>query len=146
MGRLVGLLREPGDQELEPQPRLDRLAELVEQMRSAGLDIKLHRVGAVRPLDGTTDLSAYRIVQEALTNALKHASVPQAEVVVGYLADNLELRVRNPAGGDGEPASGGRGLIGMRERAAFAGGSLEAGRKHDGWFEVRAQLPYRRSL
>jgi signal transduction histidine kinase len=145
MGRLVGLLREPGDQELEPQPRLDRLAELVEQMRSAGLDIRLHRIGAVRPLDATTDLTAYRIVQEALTNALKHASAPRAEVVVSYLADHLELRVRNPAVGGDEPGPGGRGLVGMRERAAFAGGSLEVGRKHDGWFEVRADFPYRRS-
>jgi signal transduction histidine kinase len=145
MGRLVGLLRDPGDQDLEPQPRLDRLAELVEQMRSAGLDIRLHRIGAVRPLDATTDLTAYRIVQEALTNALKHASAPRAEVVVGFLADHLELRVRNPAVGSGEPGPGGRGLVGMRERAAFAGGSLEVGRKHDGWFEVKAVLPYRRS-
>lgn len=144
MGRLVGLLRQPGDQELEPQPRLDRLDELVEQMRSAGLEIRLHRLGAVRPLDETADLSAYRIVQEALTNALKHASALQAEVVVGYLADNLELRIRNPAIDGGEPGSG-RGLVGMRERAAFAGGSLEVGRKHDGWFEVRANIPYRRS-
>lgn len=144
MGRLVGLLREPGDGELEPQPRLDRLDELVEQMGAAGLEIRLHRVGAVRPLDATTDLSAYRIVQEALTNALKHSSAPRVEVVVGYLADNLELRIRNPAVDGGEPGTG-RGLVGMRERAAFAGGSLEAGRKRDGWFEVKAQLPYRRS-
>lgn len=142
MGRLVGLLREPGDHELEPPPSLEQLHQLVEQMREAGLEIRLHRVGAVRPLDTTTDLSAYRIVQEALTNALKHASTPRAEVAISYLADTLEIRVRNPAV-DRHSGSGGKGLVGMRERAVFAGGSFEAGHHNDGWFEVRAHLPYR---
>ncbi|HLT95560.1 MAG TPA: histidine kinase [Acidimicrobiia bacterium] len=144
MGRLVGFIREKGELEkgepVAPQPTLDRLDALVDHMRAAGLEITVHRVGRRRDLEPTVDLSAFRVVQEALTNALKHGSRPEVVVEIGYLVDDLSIRVRNPA--DTVPSNGsGRGLLGMRERVAVSGGRIHTGMRR-GWFEVEARFPY----
>ena len=143
MRRLLGLLRSTDDDgRAEPQPSLDRLDELVEEVRSSGLPVDLEVSGDPLPVPPGLDLSAYRIVQEALTNVLKHAG-PQARarVHLTYGADDLEVAVTN-SGTTSSPGSGtGHGLIGIRERASVAGGSVEAG-PADGGYVVRARLPY----
>jgi len=140
MGRLVGFLRDPGDDAATPQPTLERLDDLVESMIDAGLDVDVHRVGSPKELDSITELSVYRVIQESLTNALRHGSSPRAVVELSYLVEHLAVRVRNPAaGGNGE---GGRGLMGMRERVGLVGGSMSAGHGTDGMFEVAASFPY----
>lgn len=143
MRRLLGLLRE-GDEELAlaPQPGLRYLDALLAQIREAGLPVELSVEGEPASLPPGVDLCAYRIVQEALTNALKHAGPATARVVVRYEGDALEVQVidtggHRPAGGNGV----GHGLLGMRERAALFGGQLEASRRSDGGFAVRARLP-----
>jgi signal transduction histidine kinase len=145
--RVVGLLRADTDAaERAPQPGLDRLDELVERGRQAGLDVEQLVVGVPRPLAVGVDLSAYRIVQEALSNAARHAPGSRVRVEVGYQTDGLQVAVRNdgtgPAG-DAEPdPDGGHGLIGMRERVAMLGGTLSAEPARDGGFAVVARLPY----
>jgi len=127
-----------------PQPSLAQVAQLVGQSRAAGLPVTLEVEGAVRPLPEALDLSAYRIVQEALTNSLKHAGQSQARVLVRYAADALELEISDTGHGTAPPAHGdgaGRGLIGMRERVALFGGALDAGPAPDHGFRVRARLP-----
>ncbi|HEV7566995.1 MAG TPA: ATP-binding protein [Microbacteriaceae bacterium] len=110
-------------------------------MRGAGLDIDLHVEGDSQPLAPGVELSAYRIVQEALTNVLKHARASRADVVLRYGDRLLELEVTDD--GIGAPANGsGHGLIGMRERAALYGGTLTAGHRPNGGFGVAAQLPH----
>jgi signal transduction histidine kinase len=142
--RLLGVLR-TGDEQLAigPQPGLGSLESLVEQVREAGLPVELQVEGEPVQLSPGVDLSAYRIVQEALTNTLKHAGrEAQAEVVVRYATSALELEVSD--NGSGAPASAngsGHGLIGMRERATLYGGALEAGARNGGGFVVRARLP-----
>jgi len=133
--------------ERTPQPSLAQVERLVNQSRAAGLSVTLEVEGAVRPLPEALDLSAYRIVQEALTNSLKHAGRSQARVLVHYAPDALELEISDngygaapnavAATGDGA----GRGLIGMRERVAIFGGELAAGPASDRGFRVRARLP-----
>jgi signal transduction histidine kinase len=139
--RLFGILREDEERaELTPQPRLAQLSVLLEQVRAAGLEVELHIEGAPQPLPPGVELSAYRIVQEALTNVLKHAHASRAEVLLRYRVRALELEVSDD--GSGAPANGsGHGLIGMRERAALYGGTLTAGRQPNGGFHVTAQLP-----
>jgi signal transduction histidine kinase len=141
--RLLGILR-TGDEQLAigPQPGLDSLDSLVEQVREAGLPVVLTIEGEQAPLPPGVDLSAYRIVQEALTNSLKHAGRAEAEIVIRYTASALELRIADngappPANGNGT----GHGLVGMRERVALYGGSLETGVVEQGGYEVRARLP-----
>jgi len=146
---------EPGEQPLTPQPGLAQLGALAGQVRAAGLQVELRVEGDLFPLPSGADLfplpsgadlSAYRIVQEALTNTLKHAHATTASVLVRYHAGEVALEVRDdghsPAAvtgaGDG---SGGRGIIGMRERAALYGGRLEAGPEPGGGFAVRAVFP-----
>jgi signal transduction histidine kinase len=144
MRRLVGMLRTDDDNPLAPQPGLDDLGRLVVQVREAGLPVELHVEGERRELPVGLELSAYRIVQEALTNALKHAGEASASVRVRYGADSLELEVVDD--GAGEPTrvdSGGHGLVGMRERVALYGGRFEAGRRPAGGFTVRVLLPIR---
>jgi len=142
MRRLLGMLRR-GDEELAlaPQPSLRHLGTLVAQIREAGLPVEVLVEGEAAALPPGVDLSAYRIVQEALTNALKHAGPATARVVVRYGAEDLEVDVldtgRRPAGGDGV----GHGLLGMRERVTLFGGELEAGHRREGGFAVRARLP-----
>ncbi len=128
--------------ERAPQPSLAQVAHLVGQSRAAGLSVTLEVEGAPRPLPEALDLSAYRIVQEALTNSLKHASRSQARVLVHYAPDALELEISD--NGHGATAAGdgaGRGLISMRERVALFGGELAAGPAPDHGFRVRARLP-----
>ena len=140
--RTLGLLRgENGD--AQPPAGLDRLDELIGQVREAGLTVTVHRAGDAVPLPPAIDLSAYRIVQEALTNVLRHAGPERVTVSVGFRADGLHLAVVN----DGrrvtvpEPGSGGQGLIGMRERATLFGGELSAAPRDGGGFAVHARLP-----
>jgi signal transduction histidine kinase len=144
MRRLVGMLRADEDDPLAPQPGLSDLPRLVEQVREAGLPVELEVEGERRELPVGLELSAYRIVQEALTNALKHAGEAKATVRVRYLQDSLELEVVDD--GPGAPAAatgGGHGLVGMRERVALYGGRFEATRRPSGGFTVRALLPVR---
>ena len=142
MGRLVGFLRAPDENTATPQPTMDHLDQLLQSMTDAGLGVTVHRVGRPRPLDSVTDLSVYRVIQESLTNALRHGSRPEAVVEIAYLADALAVKVRNPAA-DGNGAHGGRGLVGMRERVGLVGGTIDATRAVDGTFEVKGTFPYR---
>ena len=144
MRRLVGMLRSDNGDPLAPQPRLDDLPTLVSQVREAGLPVEFEVEGERRELPVGIELSAYRIVQEALTNALKHAGDAHASVHVRYGTDSLELEiVDDGAGVPTTVASGGHGLVGMRERVALYGGKLDAGRRPSGGFAVRVLLPIR---
>jgi signal transduction histidine kinase len=141
MRRLLGAMRERGrGAELEPQPGLDNLGALVERVRSAGLPVRLKVEGEPLALPRALDLSAYRIVQEGLTNVLKHADASHAEVRVRHRADALQLEVRDdgrgPAGGDGL----GHGLVGIRERVKLYGGEMTAGPANGGGFVLSASL------
>jgi signal transduction histidine kinase len=144
MRRLVGMLRSDTTDSLSPQPGLADLPTLVTQVREAGLPVELHVDGERRELPVGIELSAYRIVQEALTNALKHAGNAHAAVNVRYSVDSLELEIVDDGAGVLAPVSGGgHGLVGMRERVALYGGRLDAGRAQDGGFAVRVLLPIR---
>ena len=144
MRRLVGMLRSDAGDPLVPQPGLDDLSTLVERVRQAGVPVELQVDGDRRELPVGIELSAYRIVQEALTNALKHAGQARATVHVRYGRDSLELEIVDDGAGAQAPvASGGHGLIGMRERVALYGGRLDAGRRATGGFAVRVLLPTR---
>ncbi|WP_143234612.1 sensor histidine kinase [Paractinoplanes atraurantiacus] len=141
----VGLLRQEGDpdQELQPTPgfaeaELDRLLETV---RATGLEVELTRTGDPFPLSGPADLAAYRIVQEALTNARKHSTTPRVSLEIAYGETNLHLTVTNAAAASHRGAGTGHGLIGMRERARAAGGNLTAGLEDGDVFTVNARLP-----
>ena len=144
MRRLLGLLRstEEDGARAEPQPSLERLDELVEEVRSSGLPVELEVSGDPLPVPPGLDLSAYRIVQEALTNVLKHAG-PQAcaRVELVYGTDGLEVAVTNSGTTTTRGVGTGHGLIGIRERVSVAGGSVEAG-PTDGGYVVHARLPY----
>ena len=140
MRRLLGLLREDGELGLAPQPRLADLDVLAEQIRLAGLPVELAVEGKPRPLPIGVDLSVYRIAQEALTNSLKHAGPARARLVLRYLEAAVELEVVDD-GVSSSNGNGGHGLIGMRERVAVFGGTLEADRLATGGFRVLARLP-----
>lgn len=143
--RLLGLLREADSPAaLAPQPGLAEIGRLVEGVRAAGLTVELTIVGEPSALDPGVDLSAYRVVQEALTNALRHAGPARARVRISYLPGALEVEVADDGHGGGEPAGAGadgQGLVGMRERVALYGGEFLAGRRSEGGFAVRARLP-----
>lgn len=142
MRRLVGVLRRADEEaSLAPQPSLEHVEKLVEQTRDSGLPTELRIEGETTTLPQGIDLTAYRLVQEGLTNALKHANATQAEVVVRYADGNVELVVRDDGTGDGAGEGGGQGLLGMRERVAVWGGELFAGPRDGGGFELRARLP-----
>jgi signal transduction histidine kinase len=149
MRRLLGMLREPDEEPaLTPQPGLGQLAALAESVRAAGLPVHLVVNGRGAALPPAVDVSAYRIVQEALTNVLKHAGSAHAEVSIGYVDDSVTIEVTDDGLGLeaadmvwAEAAQGGRGLAGMRERVALFGGDLRAGPRPDGGFAVRARLP-----
>jgi signal transduction histidine kinase len=144
MRRLVGMLRSDRADELAPQPGLSDLPTLLAQVHGAGLPVELELEGEPRQLPVGIELSAYRIVQEALTNALKHAGEAHAIVRVRYGADSLELEIVDDGPGGQTPVtSGGHGLAGMRERVALYGGRLDAGRRPSGGFAVRVLLPVR---
>jgi signal transduction histidine kinase len=138
--RLLGAVHD-GETEYAPQPGLDRLDALVAQVRAAGLAVSFSVVGEPRQLSAGVDLSAYRIVQEALTNTLKHANASRAEVSLRYEDEAVDVEVRDDGTGGGNGAGAGRGLIGMRERVAAFGGSLEAGPAAAGGFAVKARFP-----
>jgi signal transduction histidine kinase len=145
--RLLGVLRHPGEDAARvPQPSLARLDALVDEFRDAGLAVDLRVEGAAATLPAGVDLAAYRIVQEALTNTLKHAHARRAEVVVRFepRAVGLDVRDDGPGHANGSVVPGaGHGLAGMRERVALHGGDLSAGRRADGpGFAVSARLPY----
>jgi signal transduction histidine kinase len=159
MRRLLGVLREdtrtatPGQQgaDRQPQPGLLQLNELLDEARDAsGSGIRLIVRGHMAALDPGVQLAAYRIVQEALTNARRHAEGTAVDVELHYTADALRLRVRDngpgppptsPSPSTATPPSGGHGLLGMRERAAAVGGELRTGSAHGGGFVVEATLP-----
>jgi signal transduction histidine kinase len=142
MRRLVGMLRTDSSDGLAPQPRLADLPTLMTQLREAGLPVELGIDGEYRELPVGIELSAYRIVQEALTNALKHAGRAHAAVRVRYGSDSLELEITDD--GAGIPADvpgGGHGLAGIRERVALYGGKFDASARLGGGFAVRVLLP-----
>jgi signal transduction histidine kinase len=144
MRRLLEVLKAEEDGNgRAPQPGLARLGELLDAMRASGLPVEAVVEGTPRPLSPGVDLSAYRIVQEALTNALRHAGGASALVVVRYEPDAVELEIGDYGPGPPEEsqASGGHGLIGMRERVRLFGGELVAGPRPGGGFLVRARLP-----
>jgi signal transduction histidine kinase len=144
MRRLVGMLRSSEGESLAPQPSLADLPRLVSQVREAGLPVELEIEGERPELPLGIELSAYRIVQEALTNALKHAGDARATVRISYSPDQLELEVADDGvGGPARVAGGGHGLAGMRERVALYGGRLDAGRRPERGFAVRVVLPIR---
>jgi signal transduction histidine kinase len=141
MRRLLGVLRRAEDaQALAPQPGLAALDTLVAQVREAGLSVDLKVEGTPTQLPPGLDLSAYRIAQEALTNALKHAGPAHAALTVTYARDTVEIENRDDGAGSGTGGGTGHGLVGMRERVALWGGKLHVGPESDGWV-VRASLP-----
>ena len=142
MRRLLGALRrEDEEAELAPQPGLARLEPLLEEVRSAGLRVDLEVDGDPFPLPHGIDVSAYRIVQEALTNTLKHAHASEARVLIGYGSDELRIDVRDDGNGNGNSDGLGHGLIGMRERVKIYGGEMSAASARDGGFTVSTRLP-----
>jgi signal transduction histidine kinase len=143
MRRLLGVLRADGeDADLAPQPGLAQLEALVAGVRTHGLEVELVVEGDCGGVPPAIDLSAYRIVQEALTNALKHAGRARAQVRVRRGADAVTIDVVDDGIGARAPASdGGHGLVGMRERVALFGGDLRAEPRPEGGFAVHARLP-----
>jgi signal transduction histidine kinase len=141
--RLLGFLRQAGDQDdLAPQPGLSQLPRLAASMRESDLAVEVSVEGEARSLPPTVDVSAYRIVQEALTNTIKHSAASRADVHLRYWPDELEVEIVDDGRPNGASSSGpgGLGLIGMRERAALHGGQLSAGPAAGGGFAVRAKL------
>lgn len=154
---LLGLLAPVADgdgDDLAPQPSLDRLSGLVDRIAFAGLPVEVRISGEPRPLPAGVDVTAYRIVQEALTNALKHGRASSAEVTIRYAERSLRVEVLNSGpsvlSSDGPAPSrprtehdlgNGRGLLGLRERVAVYGGELDARRRLGGGFRVRARIP-----
>ncbi|MER5183786.1 sensor histidine kinase [Streptomyces sp. NPDC002896] len=140
--QVLDTLRTPGDAPRAPAPGLDRLSELVEQAAGAGLTVGVETEGRPVPLPPGTDLAAFRIVQEALTNVVRHSGSRHARVLVRYEGRALRLRIDDDGPATGADAGGsGNGLAGMRERAAGLGGTIEAGTRPDGGFRVSAFLP-----
>jgi signal transduction histidine kinase len=142
MRRLLGAMRDEGqDAELAPQPGLDSLESLLEEVGRAGLPVRLHREGEPSPLPRAIDLSAYRIIQEGLTNALKHAEASQADVTLRYGPDELELEIRDDGRGASDTDGLGHGLVGVRERVKIYGGEMSSGPANGGGFVLRTRLP-----
>jgi signal transduction histidine kinase len=142
MRRLLAAMRhDEDDAELSPQPGLDRLDSLAEEVGRAGLPVRLHVEGEPFPLPRAIDLSAYRIVQEGLTNALKHAHASGADVTVRYGRDELGVEVRDDGRGAARRDGLGHGLVGIRERVKIYGGEMSAGTANGGGFLLEASLP-----
>jgi signal transduction histidine kinase len=147
MRRLLGVLREDDDERpVAPQPGVDDVGPLLDSARSAGLTVGLSVTGSPRPLPAGLALTVYRVVQEALTNVARHAAGARVGVTLGYESGDLEVLVEDDGGRpeaslpSGLP-SGGRGLLGMRERVALYAGTLDAGPVSDGGFAVHARFP-----
>ena len=142
MRRLLGATRGHGqDLELTPQPGLDNLDSLVDDVVRAGLPVRLHVDGDRVPLPRAIDLSAYRIIQEGLTNALKHARAQHADVTIRYGSDELQLEVRDDGRGPASTDGLGHGLVGIRERVKIYGGEMTAGTANGGGFVLSTRLP-----
>jgi signal transduction histidine kinase len=146
--QLFGPVRRGDGEALSGPPSMARIGELAQRARAAGLGIELRVLGDPVALPAGIDLTGYRIVQEALTNTLKHAGSARATVTVSYEPNELVLSIEDDGEGprdgyDLSDAGGGHGLVGMRERAALYGGLLQAGRRRGGGFAVRARLPTR---
>jgi signal transduction histidine kinase len=141
MRRMVGILRDPEEKSaLAPQPRLAQVDRLIEDVREAGLPVRLRVAGDVVSLPAGLDLTAYRVVQEGLTNTLKHSDATAAEVLIRFVGGQVEIEVTDNGSGPVE-ADDGYGLIGLRERVAFYGGELAAGPADTHGFRLRARLP-----
>ena len=142
MRRLLGMLRTDDPMATAPQPGLDALESLVAQMNQAGLATTLSVAGETRELPPGVDLNAYRIIQESLTNALKHGGPKvRAEVKLNYSDDTLTVDVVDDGRGAAAPAGDGQGLVGMHERVALLRGSMQAGPRPGGGFRVAAKIP-----
>jgi signal transduction histidine kinase len=142
MRRLLGAMRSDGDDlDLAPQPGLGGLDSLLDEVGRAGLPVRLHVDGEPAPLPRAIDLSAYRIVQEGLTNALKHARARHADVTLRYAADELQIEVRDDGVGSSSNDGLGHGLVGVRERVKIYGGEMSAGTANDGGFVLSTRLP-----
>ncbi|MCQ4083616.1 sensor histidine kinase [Streptomyces sp. RB6PN25] len=140
--QVLGTLRAQDAAPREPAPGLGRLRELTGHATAAGLDVEITVEGEERPLPPGADLAAFRIVQEALTNIIRHSQARTARVLIGYLPGAVELRVDDDGPAvTGGTSGGGNGLVGMRERAAALGGTVTAGPRDDGGFRVDARLP-----
>ena len=141
----LGMLRDADDDRRAPTPGLNQVEELAALAREAGLDVKVEVASPPRELPGTTDQAAYRILQESITNAIRHAGPARVLVSVTYGPSHLELLVADdghgPDGAGRGAGEAGRGIVGMRERAALLGGELTAGPRPGGGFQVRARLP-----
>jgi signal transduction histidine kinase len=142
MRRMVGVLRSAGDApDLAPPPSLDQLEAMVESFRRAGLDVATESEGEAVPLPPALELTAYRLVQEALTNTLLHAQATRVVVRVSFREGSLLLSVRDSGRGPSGAVAPGHGLLGMRERVEVYGGALTAGAAEGGGYELRAELP-----
>ncbi len=151
LGPLLHVLRQSGDettdetQPTEPVPGLSRLGGLLESLTAAGLSVRHRQAGHPRPLPTAIDLAAYRVVQEGLTNAHKHGTTAEADLLIDYGPDELHIQITNPLDSGPYPPSAatgtGHGLTGMRERAHAVGGSLRAGADADGRFRLAVRLP-----
>ncbi|MFJ1550429.1 sensor histidine kinase [Streptomyces sp. NPDC088246] len=140
--QVLDTLRTPGDAPRAPAPGLDRLPELVEQAAGAGLTVTVETDGVRGAVPPGADLAAFRIVQEALTNVVRHSGSRIAHVRIGYEPGHIRLRIDDEGPATGNDAGGsGNGLAGMRERAAALSGTIEAGPRAGGGFRVRAELP-----
>jgi signal transduction histidine kinase len=140
MRRVVGALRDDDRAGLAPEPGLARATKLVEDTRTAGLDVELRVEGEPMPLPPALDLAAYRVLQEGLTNVRKHAAAKRVEVIVRYSSDAVDVEVSDDGDGSGTEGGSGRGLAGLRERVALLGGSFVAGPRAHG-FALRVSLP-----
>ena len=144
MRRLLGMLRDDDEEQTRaPQPSLGRVEALAEEMRASGLPVELDVAGVPNGIPPGIDVSGYRIVQEALTNVLKHAGPAVARVSVHYTPDAVEITVADDGRGGLTGSGTGNGLLGIKERVAVVGGEIEAGPQPDGGFAVHARLPYR---
>jgi signal transduction histidine kinase len=143
MRRLLGMLRDDDEEKSRaPQPSLERLPALADEMRASGLPIELHVEGVPNGIPPGVDVSGYRIVQEALTNVLKHAGPAVARVDVRFSADAVEIDVVDDGRGGLTAPGTGNGLLGIRERVAVVGGEIDAGPRREGGFAIHARLPY----
>jgi signal transduction histidine kinase len=142
MRRLLGAMRSDDDGlALAPQPGMNSLESLLDEVGRAGLPVELHLEGERFPLPRAIDLSAYRIVQEGLTNALKHAHARHVDVTLGYAPDELRIEVRDDGRGASNSDGRGHGLVGVRERVKIYGGEMTAAAAPEGGFVLRARLP-----
>ncbi|HET7387587.1 MAG TPA: histidine kinase [Nocardioidaceae bacterium] len=149
--KALGALRDPDAGELSPQPGLGMLEELLGKVRDSGLQVDLESEGSARPLPAGVDLAAYRVIQEALTNTLRHSRAKRAVVRVRHAARGVDLEICDDGhagihaghgSGHGSLPGGGRGLVGMRERVGLLGGVVDAGPRAEGGFRVAVHLPH----